>query len=99
MYVINPLDTGRPVHYYTSDKSICHFVILCLSSLFCRFYSIFDGNIVTKQCRLWVCSPRLWPVYRFPGKNGLKLYRFFSRFAFLLSSSFYVWVCCDQDRS
>ena len=44
MYVINPLDTGRPVHYYTSDKSICHFVILCLSSLFCHFYSTVDSR-------------------------------------------------------
>ena len=37
----NPLYTGELCHCYTLDESICHFRD---SGLFCRFYSIFDGN-------------------------------------------------------
>ena len=33
--------TGKLFHCYMLDKFICHFMV---SSLFCRFYSIFDGK-------------------------------------------------------
>ena len=48
MFSFNQLYTGRLFHCYMLEESI---VILGVSGLFCRFYSIFDGKSVSKHCR------------------------------------------------
>ena len=76
-------------HSIQVDSSIIicwtsHYVILGVSGLLCRFYSIFDGNASSKQYRHWSdatyvasdlgCIFCVWLFYGFLGKNGLKGY-------------------------